>query len=119
MMVLPVFRKATCFWVKLGSQIFRNIRPCLPALCACILLQIFYYNSAKHLDKPSGSSDEPANSNYQQLVQYAIYSMFFLTVRYKIRKRTCLHNEILHDLISHNISMYTPFTQCFALGLNL
>ena len=47
------------------------------ALCTCILLQIFYYNSAKHLDKPSGSSDEPANSNYEQLVQYAICSMFF------------------------------------------
>ena len=28
MTVLPVFRKTTCFCVKLGSQIFQNIRPC-------------------------------------------------------------------------------------------
>ena len=27
MTVLPVFRKTTTFWVKLGSQIFQNIRP--------------------------------------------------------------------------------------------
>ena len=25
---LPVFRKTTSFWMKLGSQIFLNIRPC-------------------------------------------------------------------------------------------
>ena len=24
---LPVFRETACFWVNLGSQIFRNIRP--------------------------------------------------------------------------------------------
>ena len=30
--VLPVFCKTTSFWVKLGSQILRNIRPCVNIL---------------------------------------------------------------------------------------